>query len=51
MISRSVLLRIKNISDKIIDKIKTQVYVQHFFHNRAVYDEMWKNILEPGRPT
>jgi hypothetical protein len=34
---RSTLFRMKNISD------------QRFFVNRAVYEIMWKNIVERGR--
>jgi hypothetical protein len=30
----------------------TLLYVQQFFFfgNRAVYEKMWKNIVEPSRP-
>jgi hypothetical protein len=52
-ISRSVLLRTKNVSDKIVEKSRTHIYVQQhffFFENRAVYEIMWKNNVEPNRP-
>jgi hypothetical protein len=37
---------------KEIEKIKTRILrsVTSFFENRALYDIMWKNIVEPGRP-
>ena len=51
IISRSVLLRMRNISDKTVEKIKTHM----LFSNsptpdiRAVYDIIWRNVLEPER--
>jgi hypothetical protein len=42
-----------NISDKVVEKIKTHVLcsINFFFsENRAVYDIMWKNMIEPDRP-
>ena len=37
---------------KFIEKIKTHFKFNNFISspNRAVYEIMWKNILEPGRP-
>jgi hypothetical protein len=36
---------------KVVEEIKTHIYVQHFFlKNCAVYEMMWKNIVELGRP-
>ena len=48
---RSVLLRIRNISDKIVQKIRTQILcsTNFFFENRAAY-EMWKSTAESDRP-
>ena len=37
---------------KVVDKIKTHILFPvtfFFFENRAVYEKMWKNILERGR--
>jgi len=34
---------------KVLEKIET-FYVRYFFENRAMYDVMWENILEPSRP-
>ena len=50
IISRSVLLRMRNVSDKICRE-KT-----HFMfnipppENRAVYETIWKNMEQPERP-
>jgi len=47
--SHSVLLKIRNISDKTVEKIQTQHFVQFFSpDNRAVYEIRWKNILLLG---
>jgi len=42
----------KNILDKNVKKIKTEnLYcVIIFFGNRAIYEIMWKNIVQPDRP-
>jgi hypothetical protein len=50
MISRSVLLRMRNVSDKSVEKIKTPILcsVNSFFENRDLYEIMWKNTVEPG---
>ena len=54
IISRSVLLRMRNVSDTIFEKIKTHIlYSVTFFllsENRAVYEIMWENIVEHDRP-
>jgi hypothetical protein len=51
IISRSFLLRMSNISDKVIAKIKTHILcLVTFSENRAVYDIMWKNFVQPVRP-
>ena len=52
IMSRSVPLGMKNVSDKIVQKIKTQVScsITFLFGNRAVYEIMWKNVVERGRP-
>ena len=44
IIPRSVLLRMRNISDKACRMVK------NFSENLAVYDRMWKNMVEPERP-
>jgi hypothetical protein len=37
---------------KVVEKIKTHILcsLTLFFENRAVYQIMWKNMLEPDRP-
>jgi len=44
----------RNVSDKVVDKIKTHTLRSmtffFFFENRAFYEKMWKNILERGMP-
>jgi len=52
IISRSVLLGIRNISDKICRENQNTYYMfnNFFFENPAVYEIMWKNISERERP-
>jgi hypothetical protein len=50
MISHSFLLRMRNVSDKFVEKIKTHVLCSvSSFENRDVCEKMWKNIVERGR--
>jgi hypothetical protein len=51
IISCSVLLRMRNVSNQIVVKINTHILcsVIFFFKNLAVY-EMWKNQVEPAWP-
>ena len=36
---------------KVVEKIKTQFYVQHFFsQNRAVYEKTWRNVIQEDEP-
>jgi hypothetical protein len=52
IISRSVLLRMRNVSGKVAEKMKTHLlFIQLLFsENRAVYEIMWENMVEPDRP-
>jgi len=44
IISRSVLLRIENVSDKLSEKVETYFIFNNLFsENRAMYEIMWKN--------
>jgi hypothetical protein len=46
IISRSILLKVLNVSDKFVDKIKTRFYVQFFFLSKIVSfmrEIMWKS--------
>jgi len=52
IISRSVILRMRNISDKSSTENQNTHFVFNnffFFKNRAAYEIMWKNMVEPGR--
>jgi hypothetical protein len=50
IISRSVLFRMKTISDKSCREIRTTHFILNNFFNRAFYEIVWKNIIERGRP-
>jgi len=52
IISRSFLLRMRNVSDKSCRENQNThfVFCNFFFGNRAVYEKMWKNTVERGRP-
>jgi hypothetical protein len=48
--SRSVVLRMKNISHKgCKDKTYILCFIA-FFENRAIYEIMWKNMVKPDKP-
>jgi NADPH-dependent 7-cyano-7-deazaguanine reductase QueF-like protein len=51
IISRSVLLSLKNITN-VVNKLEIHILcaIPFFFENCAVYEIMWKNIVERGRP-
>jgi len=41
----------KNVSDKSCrEKQNTYFNFNNVFENRAIYETMWKNIVQPGRP-
>ena len=53
IVSRPFLLRMRNVSDKSCrENQNTHFVFNNFFliQNRAVYNIMWRNIVEPGRP-
>jgi hypothetical protein len=51
ILSRSVLLRMRNVSDESSrENRNTHFMFDTFFLNRAVYERMWKHFAEPGRP-
>jgi len=51
IISHSVLLRTRNVSDKVVETFKTHILGSKlFFENRALYEITWKNNVQPGRP-
>ena len=51
--SRSFILRMRNVADKSCRETQNTHFVfSNFFslENRAIYEKMWKNIAERGRP-
>jgi hypothetical protein len=50
IIFRSILQEWKMFQANAVEKIKTHVFSNFFFENRAVYEIVWKNIVERGRP-
>ena len=48
IISRSIRLRMRNVSDKFVAKIKTHFRFHDFFspESRAVYEKIWEYIEE-----
>jgi len=51
IISRSRLLLIINVPDKVVMKIKPQILCPIIsFLNRAIYKIMWKDVVDRGRP-
>ena len=50
IISRSVLLRMKNISDKSCRENQNMQFMYSIFLNRVVYKVMLKIIVKLGRP-
>jgi len=47
-----IFLRIRNISDKVVAKIKTHILcsIPFFSENCAIYEIMWENMVEPDGP-
>ena len=51
IISHSIILRMRNVSDKVVKEIKTHILCSiTLYESRAICEIMWKNILERGRP-
>jgi hypothetical protein len=41
----------RTLSDRFVKKIKTHILCSvTFFGNLTIYEKMWKNFVEPGRP-
>jgi hypothetical protein len=41
----------RNILENVVEKIKTHISCSvTFFENLAIYEIMWKNMMEPERP-
>jgi hypothetical protein len=48
---RSVLVRMKNVSDDSCRENQNKFYVQeNVYEDLVVYEIMWKNMVEPDRP-
>jgi hypothetical protein len=52
IIPRSILFRIINVSDRSCGENQNTFYIQYFFffENCAIYEIMWKNMVQPDRP-
>jgi len=52
IISGVILLRMRNISNKVLDNIKIDILCSKIFFpkNRTVYGIMWENMVKPDRP-
>jgi hypothetical protein len=50
MISRWILLRIMNVSDKISWENRIHFTFNNFSEYRTVYEIIWKNMMEPDWP-
>jgi hypothetical protein len=47
IISRSVDLRMRNVTEKVVERITTYISCSFiFFENLAVYENMWKNMVD-----
>jgi hypothetical protein len=50
IIPSSVLLRMRNLKTKVVQKLKTHILYSttfFFFENHSIYEIMWKNPVEP----
>ena len=47
IISRRIILRMRNISDESCREYENTVYIQFVFENLAICDRMLKNIVQP----
>ena len=51
IIARKSFLAVRNVSDKFVEKIQTYISFSDFLlENRAVYEAMWKNTVQPVTP-
>ena len=48
--SRLIILRMRNVSGKNYIENQNTRFTSNIFFNRAVYEIIWGNVLEPGRP-
>ena len=46
-----MLLKMRNVSNKVAEKIKTHILCSTFFsEDHVVYEIIWINVVEPERP-
>jgi hypothetical protein len=50
IISRSVHPKNEKRCNKVVEKIKTHILCSITFSNHAVYEIIWNNMVQPGRP-
>jgi len=51
IIPHSILFRMRNVSEKVEERVKTNTFSSRTLsESRAVYEIMWKNMVEPDRP-
>ena len=43
-------LECKMVSDKACRRNQNKFYIKNFPENRAIYETMWKNMVQPDRP-
>jgi hypothetical protein len=50
--STSVVVRMRNVLDKFVEKIKPHILhsITFVFENRGVYEIIWKNTVQPSKP-
>jgi len=50
IVSRRILLRMRNVSDKVAEKIKTNILTLVTFSRKSCFCEItWKNMVQPER--
>jgi hypothetical protein len=52
VISGLILLRMRNVSEKVVEKIKTYILCSVTPYSKIMffYEIMWKNMVQPDRP-
>jgi len=52
IMTHSLFLKMKTVVDKIVEKIKTHILcsINFILKNHAIYELMWKNIVELDMP-
>jgi len=50
IVSCLIILRMRNIQTQVVEKIKTRVLYSIIFIHCAIYEVIWKNIVESNRP-